>query len=167
MQQAFLPIVAAALLACTLHAGANAAGVEVRYDASKIHSDAGDTAAQRERRLEALAEHLRTLGERRLPADRRLEVELIDLDLTGTVRPTHRLPGEVRVVTGRADGPHIELAYTLRDAGGATLASGRETLYDAGLPRLGELRDAGGGDPLRHEKTLLDHWFEARFGAAP
>ena len=46
----------------------------------------------------------------------------------------------------------------------ATLASGRETLYDAGLPRLGELRDAGGGDPLRHEKTLLDHWFEARFG---
>ena len=30
MQQAFLPIVAAALLACTLHAGANAAGVEVR-----------------------------------------------------------------------------------------------------------------------------------------
>ena len=57
MQQAFLPIVAAALLACTLHAGANAAGVEVRYDASKIHSDAGDTAAQRERRLEALAEN--------------------------------------------------------------------------------------------------------------
>lgn len=163
MQQAFLRT-AVALLACAVQGIASAGTVEVRYDASKIHSDAGDTAVQRERRLEALAEHLRTLGERRLPADRRLEVELIDLDLTGTVRPTRRL-GEVRVVTGRADGPHIELGYTLRDAGGTALASGRETLHDAGLPRLGELRDATGGDPLRHEKILLDHWFEARFGS--
>ncbi|MBS0440682.1 MAG: DUF3016 domain-containing protein [Proteobacteria bacterium] len=167
MQQAFLPIVAAALLGCAAHVGASAGTVEVRYDALKIHSDAGNTAAQREGRLEALAEHLRTLGAQRLPAGQRLEVELIDLDLTGTVRIARHALGEVRVVNGRADGPHIELAYTLRDAGGAALASGRETLYDAGLPRLGELRDASGGDPLRHEKTLLDHWFEARFGAAP
>jgi hypothetical protein len=82
----------------------------VRYDALKIHSDAGNTAAQRGR-LEALAEHLRTLGAQRLPAGQRLEVELIDLDLTGTVRIARHALGEVRVVNGRA-GPHIELAYT-------------------------------------------------------
>jgi hypothetical protein len=136
----------------------------VRYDALKIHSDAGNTAAQRGR-LEALAEHLRTLGAQRLPAGQRLEVELIDLDLTGTVRIARHALGEVRVVNGRAGAYRARLHA--RDAGGAALASGRETLYDAGLPRLGELRDASGGDPLRHEKTLLDHWFEARFGAAP
>lgn len=155
-----------ALLACSLTFNALAGTVEVRYDAAKDHSDAGGTALQRERHLEALAAHLNTLGARRLPADRTLAVEIVDLDLTGTLRITRRPPGEVRVVTGRADGPRIELNYTLRDASG-TLASGHETLYDVNLPRLGELRDANAGDPLRQEKTLLDHWFEARFGPKP
>lgn len=152
------------LLACVAVMAAHAGAVDVRYDAFKPHSDAGSTAAQRERHLEALAEHLRMLGARRLPADRALEVELIDLDLTGTLRISRRTPGEVRVVTGRADGPRIELAYTLRDAGGAPLRSGRESLHDVALPRLGDLREANAADPLRQEKTLLDHWFEARFG---
>lgn len=154
------------LLACSLTMAARAGTVEVRYDAAKPHSDAGDTAAQRERRLEALAAHLSALGATRLPADRTLAVEIVDLDLTGTVRITRRPLGEVRVVNGRADGPRIELNYTLRDASG-TLASGHESLYDVNLPRLGELRDANGGDPLRQEKLLLDHWFAARFGPAP
>ncbi len=149
-----------AFAACT---AANAGSVEVRYDASRAHADAGDTVVQRERRLAALADHLRALGARQLPAGHRLEVELIDLDLAGEVRVSRHPPGQVRVVTGRADGPRIELAYTLRDAGG-TLAAGHETLHDAALPRLGDLRDANAGDPLRQEKTLLDHWFEARFG---
>ena len=157
---------ALAPLACSLTLAAHAGTVEVRYDAAKAHSDAGDTAAQRERRLEALAAHLNALGARQLPADRTLAVEIVDLDLTGTVRISRRPLGEVRIVNGRADGPRIELKYTLRDASG-TLASGREKLYDVNLPRLGELRDANGGDPLRQEKLLLDHWFAARFGPAP
>lgn len=153
------------LLACVAAAAANAGSVDVRYDALKVHSDAGATAAQRARHLEALAAHLRELGAQRLRADRVLDVELIDLDLTGTLRLSRRAMAEVRVVTGRADGPRIELAYTLRDASG-TLATGRESLHDVALPRLGDLRDANAGDPLRQEKTLLDHWFEARFGSA-
>jgi hypothetical protein len=153
------------LLACVAAMTAHAGAVDVRYDASKVHSDAGNTAAQRERHLEALAEHLRMLGAQRLPADRALEVELIDLDLTGTLRISRRTPGEVRVVTGRADGPRIELAYTLRDASGTTLRSGSESLHDVDLQRLGDLRDANAADPLRQEKVLLDHWFEARFGS--
>lgn len=163
MRPASIPI-ALAVLAGTLTAAANAATVEVRYDAAKAHSDAGDTAAQREHRLAALADHLRALGARQLPADRTLDIELIDLDLTGTVRILRRPLGEVRVVNGRADGPRIELSYTLRDAGGV-LATGRETLHDVTLSRLGDLRDANAGDPLRQEKALLDHWFESRFGS--
>lgn len=152
-----------ALLACGAATLVHAGAVEVRYDASRLHSDAGGTSTERERSLAALAEHLRALGARQLPADRRLEVELIDLDRAGTVRITRRPLGEVRVVDGRADGPHIELRYTLSDASG-TLISGKESLFDVNLPRLGALRDANAGDPLRQEKTLLDHWFEARFG---
>lgn len=156
--------IALTVLACALSGAANAGTVEVRYDAAKAHSDAGDTAVQREQRLVALADHLRALGARQLPAERSLEVELIDLDLAGTIRITRHPLGEVRVLKGRGDGPRIELAYTLRDGSG-TLASGRESLHDVNLPRLGELRDANMGDPLRQEKALLDHWFEARFGA--
>ncbi len=152
-----------ALLAFSGAAAVHAGAVEVRYDATRLHSDAGSTPVERERSLEALAQHLRALGEKLLPADRRLEIELIDLDRAGTVRITHRPVGEVRVVDGRADGPRIELRYTLSDTTG-TQSSGKESLYDVNLPRLGELRDANGGDPLRQEKTLLDHWFEARFG---
>lgn len=152
-----------ALLASSAASVVHAGAVEVHYDASRLHSDAGNTTVERERSLGALAEHLRMLGARQLPADRRLEIELIDLDRAGTVRVTRRPLGEVRVVDGRADGPRIELRYTLSDAAG-TQSSGTESLHDVNLPRLGELKDANVGDPLRQEKTLLDHWFEARFG---
>lgn len=147
----------AAVLAPCAHAGS----VEVNYDARATFTDAGATTLERERHLAALAGHLKRLGERRLPDGSRLSIELIDLDLTGTLRLSRRAAGDRRIVNGRADGPHIELRYTLSDAS-QVLASGRETLFDAGLPRLGDARDSDGGDPLRHEKSLLDHWFEAR-----
>lgn len=156
-------------LALTLAAGAffpvaHAATVEVRYDSHHAHSDAGSTPAERERNLAAVAALLRELGERRLPAAQTLEIELLDLDLTGTPRLSRQPVGEVRVVTGRADGPRIRLRYVLRD-GQATVGHGEASLHDAGLPRLGEARDSTGGDPLRHERSLLDHWFTERFAA--
>jgi hypothetical protein len=155
-----------ALLGAVLALSAQAGTVEVSYDASKPHTDAGALPPQREERLAALAAHLRALGERRLPAGQTLQVEIVDLDLTGRVQMSKRTLAETRVVTGRADGPRIQLRYSLRDAG-ATLASGEDSLHDAALPRLGEARDSGGGDPLRSEKALLDRWFEERFGKAP
>ncbi len=153
-------------LAATLAPLAHAGIVEVNYDTRATFTDAGATAFERERHLAALAAHLKTLGERQLPDGRRLSVELVDLDLTGTLRPSRHAAGDLRIVTGRADGPHIELRYTLSD-NAQVLASGRETLSDAGLPRLGAARDSDGGDPLRHEKSLLDHWFAARIASAP
>lgn len=152
-------------LAATLAPLAHAGIVEVNYDIRAPFTDAGTSVFERERHLAALAAHLKTMGERQLPDGRRLSVELVDLDLTGTLRPSRHAAGELRVVTGRADGPHIELRYTLSD-NAQVLASGRETLSDAGLPRLGTARDSDGGDPLRHEKSLLDHWFAARIAGA-
>lgn len=153
-------------LAATLATPAHAGVVEVSYDARATFTDAGTTQFERERHLAALAAHLKILGERQLPEGRRLSVELVDLDLTGTLRPSRHAAGDLRIVNGRADGPHIELRYTLSESS-QVLASGRETLSDAGLPRLGAARDSAGGDPLRHEKSLLDHWFSARIASAP
>ncbi len=161
-----LPKVLLALAACLGAASAQAGAVEVTYDASKAHTDAGTTPAQREKNLAALAATLREIGQQRLPATRTLRVELIDVDLTGTVRPSRNSLHDLRVVTGRADGPRIELRYTLLDQTGSTIASGEETLHDPALPRLGDARDSTGGEPLRHERTLLDHWVVTRFAPA-
>lgn len=151
-------------LAAVLAAPIAAAGtVTVSYDAQGTFTDAGTTPAEREKRLAELAAHLKAMGERRLGEDRTLSVELLDLDLTGTLRPSRHPSGDVRVVKSRADGPRIELRYTLRDAT-KEIAAGRETLHDASLPRIDRVPDAIGADPLRHEKKLLDQWFEARFG---
>lgn len=155
-----------ALAACMGAASAQAGSVEVTYDAAKAHTDAGSTPAQREKNLAALAAQLRAIGLQRLPDTRTLRVELIDVDLTGTVRPSRRALQDLRVVTGRGDGPRIELRYTLLDAAGSQIASGHETLHDPALPRLGDARDSTGGEPLRHERTLLDHWVVTRFAAA-
>lgn len=163
MATPFRPVVLALL--CSAIAGAAWAGhVDVSFDAKASYTDAGVTPRQREQRLAALAEHLKALGERRLPDDRWLSIELLDLDLAGTTRPVGRAATDLRIVRGGADGPHIELRYSLRD-GSRTIAAGREALFDAGLPRLDPSRDSGGGDPLRQEKLLLDRWFEERFGA--
>lgn len=155
-----------AALLCTFAASATqAGGVEVKFDARATFTDAGSTPYEREQRLAALAEHLKTLGQRWLRDDRSLNIELLDLDLAGTLRPAPRPAGtEVRVLRGRADGPHIELRYSLSDAS-HVLSSGHETLFDAGSLRPLPGQDSGGGDPLRHEKRLLDHWFAQRFAA--
>ena len=158
-----LPVVltlAASAFALPCRAGT----VEVRYDSRQAHSDAGSTPAERERNLAAVAALLRELGAQRLGAAQALDIEIVDLDLTGTLRLSRRPVGEVRVVTGRADGPRITLRYTLRE-GASTIRSGEESLHDAGLPRLGDARDSAGGEPLRHERTLLDRWFVQRLGA--
>jgi hypothetical protein len=161
-----LPKLLLALAACFGVATAQAGAVEVTYDAARAHTDAGTTPAQREKNLAALAALLREIGQQRLPATRTLRVELVNVDLTGTVRPSRNSLHDLRVITGRADGPRIELRYTLLDAAGATIASGQETLHDPALPRLGDARDSTGGEPLRHERTLLDHWVVTRFAAA-
>lgn len=156
-------------VALTLVAGAfalpsRAASVDVRYDSLHAHSDAGSTPAEREKNLAAVAALLRELGARRLGATQALEIEIVDLDLTGTMRLSRHPVGEVRVVTGRADGPRMTLRYTLRE-GAVTVRAGEDSLHDAALPRLGDARDSTGGEPLRHERALLDHWFVQRFAA--
>lgn len=159
------PFTAALLLALAASA-AQAGQVDVSFDARTSFTDAGSTPREREQRLAALAEHLKALGQSGLGDDRTLVIELIDLDLAGTLRLVANPAGtEVRVLRGGADGPHIELRYTLSDRS-RVISSGHETLFDNRIPGLPQATDSGGGDPLLHEKRLLDHWFAQRFARA-
>jgi hypothetical protein len=162
MSHLLRPIVASLLFAMAAPT-ALAGRVDVSFDPQANFTDAGSTPHERQQRLAALAEHLKVLGQQGLGDDRTLNIELIDLDLAGTLQLVRRPAGTaVRVLRGGADGPHIELRYSLSDAS-QVIASGHETLFEAGSARPLMARDCDEGDPLRQEKRLLDHWFAQRF----
>lgn len=151
------PLALALLLAAAGLAHAGEAEVVTRPDASQ-YADAGTTPADRTRQLQALADHVRHLARERLPAEARLQVEFVDVDLAGLVKPTVR--GNVRIVTGGADWPRLRLHYRLSRPGQPD-AEGDDALADPGY------RGAASHlaqEPLAAEKRLLDGWFQRRFG---
>ncbi len=46
-----------------------------------------------------------------------LKIDVLDLDLAGTVRPARRGAGDIRIVRGGADAPHIRVRYALTAGG--------------------------------------------------
>jgi len=155
------------VLACAMGAaaGASFAGtVDVRYAPDAVFTDAGSSPLQREARLAALAKHLQGLGERLLPAGQALRVDMLDLDLAGTVRIGRR-GTDLRVVRDRADEPRIELRYTLSEQG-QVLRSGQELVSDLNFRHLPSGYGGGEDDGLRYEKQALTQWFTQRFGPA-
>lgn len=144
---------------------ATAATIEVSYDPAASFSDAGRTPDERARNLAALAAHLKTLASRLPAGDQVLQVRLLDLDLAGSLRPSARFGGEVRVVRGGADWPRIRLSYTLSE-GGQVSTSGEDHLSDLNYAWREPAMSSVLSDPLRHEKKLLDDWVTSRFGPA-
>jgi hypothetical protein len=154
----------ALLLSCIAAAaasGASAAGVvTVSFTDPPHFSDAGATPWEKEATLRALTAHLQALGERYLSAGQALKVEVLDVDLAGTMRPARRAGRDLRVVKGGADWPRIDLRYAL-EASGQPAISGQESVADMNYSR-GVAGDRG-ADPLHYEKHMLDVWFKARF----
>jgi len=145
-------------------APAFAGPVEVTFVEADRYVDAGNTRWDERQNLQVLAMHLKSLGQRHLPADQSLSVEVLGLDLAGQMWPT-RGGWEVRIVRGMADWPRMTVRYTLRDANGQTLRQGQENIGDPGYTfRRAEV---GPSDPLRHEKRMLDDWFRKGFAQAP
>ena len=142
--------------ACAAHAGS----VTVSFVNAPGFSDAGATRWDEGADLRALARHLEALGQRHLPPEQVLKVEILDVDLAGTVRPSRQARRDLRIVKGGADWPRISLRYTL-EVSGKPLLSGEESLADMNYSRgfVGER----GSDPLHYEKNMLDVWFKARF----
>lgn len=138
-------------------ATAMAGTVEVSLVNPGSFGDAGSTQWDKEANLRVLAKHLQSLGQRWLPANQVLKVELLDVDLAGNLR---RGASDLRIQRGRADFPRIHLRYTLQ-VDGAPARSGDEWLsdpnYTLGLPELPD------SDALYYEKRMLQAWFKDRF----
>ena len=141
---------------------AQAAGtVEIAFLEPAHYSDAGKDPSEARRNEKTLDHFLRSLGERYLGANQVLKIDVIDVDLAGTVRPSRRSGINVRIVRGAADVPHIRLRYSLLE-GGTLVQSGEETLTDLNYTR--HTSDySQSSDTLRYEKRLLADWFKARF----
>ena len=141
-------------------AAAMAGTVEVSFVTGAVYTDAGSTRWDEDANLKALASHLQGLGQRLLPANQALKVEVLDVDLAGTVHPARHGGGDLRVLRGNTDYPRIQLKYTL-ETDGAAQRSGTEWITDMdyahGVPRR---RDS---EPLYYEKRMLDRWFKDRF----
>lgn len=153
-------VVAAITAACALSAQA-AGPVDVSFlPDPRQYTDPGRDPADAVRNEETLARHLQSLGARWLPDGQQLRVEVLDLDLSGSLRPPRRAAiDDVRISHGGADVPRVTLRYTLSE-GSRVLASGEETVSDLNYLRHGA--DIGLNEPLRNEKRMLENWFKSR-----
>lgn len=96
-----------------------------------------------------------------LPAGVTLNVEVLDIDLAGEVRPNFRNPNDIRVLKGRGDGPVMKVRYSLTE-NGKELLKGEETLTD--VRYLQRSNRHYGDEELRYEKQMIDDWLRERFG---
>lgn len=128
-------------------------------DASYAHPVANES--DRTQVLRDLEQHLQRLATRGLAPTDTLKVEVLDIDLAGHFPPLGASGSDVRVVTD-VTGPRIKLRYSLARDGSAPVSGGEEVLSD--LNFMVPSNRYSSGDRLRHEKALLDRWFEKRFG---
>jgi hypothetical protein len=128
----------------------------VSFTGSDHYTDAKPDGRDRTSALRDIERHLQELGQRYLPPEQTLRIEVLDVDLAGT------LPGvagyQVRELREGGDGPAIKLRYTL-ESGGKVLDSREETLSDRAHARLTH----GTVPSLYFEKRMLDEWFKSRF----
>lgn len=151
-----LPLATATLLAC----GAAVAGTaQVSFIDPARYADAGTSSRDEQANLQALERHLQDLARRLLPPGHVLKVEVLDLDLAGTVRPVRT--GEwLRIVSGSGDFPRMTLRYSL-EAPGQAARSGEDRLADLGYPSGLRLPDRSA--PLHDERQMLERWVRERF----
>ncbi len=147
------------LLAAALAAPAQAAvTVTVTGDPDRF-ADAGDRNSDPRKVVQDLARYLKSLGDKNLPAGTNLTIEILDLDRAG--RPRMNMPTEIRIMTGKADAPFIDLRYSL-EKGGRVAKAARERVCDMDYLRPAPLR-SDQHDPLVYEKRMLEEWFRERF----
>lgn len=151
MKRTLIAVVTTLALSSAIAAGQ----VEVSFRPVDQLADVG-RGIDRERHVKALADHFKSLGAR-LPDGQRLEVEVLDVDMAGELRPTRR-GDEVRVMKGAADWPKLELKWSLT-SGGQTLRSGHERLSDLAYLQHPLRGDTG---PVAYEARMIDRWFDER-----
>ena len=148
------------LCACTLMLPADAA-VTVSFVRSDSYTDTGRFGREADAAMQEIEAHLKHLGERYLPANEFLKIEVLDIDLAGRRPFSVRFGADTRILDGRADWPSIKLHYVL-ESGSRILDDRQENVADMGylLHPYGKYTTQS----LPHEKRMLDEWFRQRFG---
>jgi len=138
---------------------AQAGTVTVAFMQPETFTDVRDHNLDASANLKTIADYLQWLGRTYLPPDQSLQIDVLDIDLAGKLRPTVRW-GMVRVIGNSVDWPQMRLRYRL-ESGGQVVASGEQSLSDMGY--AGHLDVYGGWDSLPYEKYMLKDWFRRRF----
>ncbi len=153
-------LIAVAALA-TLGLGAHAAGtVNVSFVEPDKYTDAANGRYDIPANLKTLEAHLKYLGQRYLADSQSLSIEVLDLDLAGEMRPSRRAATQIRIASGGADWPRMNVRYVL-EGGGQPTQRGEERIADMNYQR--HIPNYSNREPLRHEKQMLEDWFKSKF----
>ena len=150
------------LLSVCLWTSPAGATVTVSFTNPESYTDIGRYRDEPNTEMKEIEAHLKKLGERYLPPNQSLKIEVLDVDLAGDLRPSRRSGGDVRIVRGKADWPKIKLHYVL-EADGRVLVDQQENVAD--MDYLQHSNRHYSSQSLAYEKQMLDHWFRQRFAA--
>jgi hypothetical protein len=151
----------AGLLAAT--AGAAAAAVNVTYVHPEKFYDLPFSTWERDEMLGQLTDHFKELG-KNLPQGQDLRIEVTDFDPAGRIIPNARAGRDLRVLTGRADWPRMELRYAI-EQDGQVVKSGEAKLADMNYQQSSI--SVSDNAPLRYEKKMIDDWFDKTIAPVP
>lgn len=138
-----------------LVAGRASAAVEVAWVHIENFHDLPFAASERDEMLGQLTDHFRKLGENLAPGQD-LRIEVTDFDPAGHLVPSARFGRDLRVMSGRADWPRMDLRYTLQQ-NGQVIKSGEAHLQDMNYQQT--FSHYFDSEPLRYEKQMIDDWF--------
>ena len=133
--------------------------VSVRFIEPDKYVDAGHGRVLENTQV-VLREHFKHLAAT-LPATQSLDIQVLDIDLAGDVRPWQRVWPEVRVMRGTVDWPRMTLHYTLRD-GERIVVQGEDSLSDMNYLHGSRAQPGRLSEPLPYEKRMLTSWFNER-----
>ncbi|HYD81315.1 MAG TPA: DUF3016 domain-containing protein [Paucimonas sp.] len=157
MRKSVMALLGAGLLLAS--ASASSASVTISYVQPENFEDLPWSELDKEYVLKDLQRHFAKLGAK-LPADRNLKLEIVDVDLAGRMEHRIRFPGEIRVMRGGTDWPRIDLRYTL-ESNGKVIDQGTDHIED--MVYLTSVTKYSSSDPLRYEKKMIDRWFAQKF----
>jgi len=138
-----------------LAAGSASAAVNVTWIHPENYHDLPFPGAERKEMLEQIADHFKKLGAN-LPPGQDLRIEITDFDPAGRLIPSIRLGRDIRVMTGRADWPRMDLRYAI-EQNGQVVKSGESQLQDMNYQQT--VTHYFDSEPLRYEKQMIDAWF--------
>lgn len=160
--------IVASLCVSALPAFAAQPQAQVRFTDPTKFTDLRYTTSDNEHDTFDLADEFRRYLERRtpayLPADKRLEVTITDVDMAGELRPA---PNSIYMLRRQIRGiypPRVDLEFKVVNADGTVERAGRRELRNNAY-LYGKYANQRG--PLVHEKALIERWLAAEFSRAP